>query len=66
MPELTPEERREIIKRRGYRSDKDGEVDRSSNLEIHHKDRNHLNNNPRNLGVLTKGEHHDLHRRAGY
>ncbi|MBM3119666.1 MAG: hypothetical protein FJ006_09020 [Chloroflexi bacterium] len=66
MPELTPEEREEIIRRRGCRSDKDGEVHRISNLEIHHKDRNPKNNDPHNLRVLTKEEHDDLHRRAGY
>jgi hypothetical protein len=66
MPELTPEERREIIRRRGYRSDKDGQVHRLNNLEIHHKDRNRLHNDPRNLRVLTKKEHDDLHRRAGF
>ena len=66
MPELTPERRREIIRRRGCRSDKDGQVHRISNLEIHHKDRNRLNNDPQNLRVLTKKEHDELHRRAGY
>lgn len=66
MPELTPEERRRIIRRRGCRSDKDGQVHRIGNLEIHHKDRNRLNNAPQNLRVLTKKEHDDLHRRAGY
>lgn len=66
MGGLTPSEREEIIRRRGCRSDKDGQVRRISNLEIHHKDRNPENNDPRNLRVLTKKEHQDLHRRAGY
>jgi hypothetical protein len=65
MPELTPSEREAIIRRRGCRSDGDGDAHRISNLEIHHKDRNTKNNDPRNLRVLTKKEHDDLHRRAG-
>jgi hypothetical protein len=32
-----------------------------SNLVIHHKDRNPDNNDPRNLRVLTKKEHDELH-----
>ena len=66
MSFLTPEEREEIIRRRGCKSDKDGKVHRISNLEIHHKDRNRHNNDPDDLRVLTKKEHDDLHRRAGY
>jgi hypothetical protein len=65
MPGLTPSEREEIIRRRGCKSDGDGEVHRISNLEIHHRDRNNNNNDPRNLRVLTPKEHQDLHRRAG-
>ena len=65
MPGLTPSEREEIIRRRGCKSDSDGEVHRISNLEIHHRDRNPKNNDPRNLRVLTEKEHDDLHRRAG-
>ena len=65
MPRLTPNEREEILRRRGCKSDGDGEVHRPSNLEIHHRDRNTNNNDPRNLRVLTKKEHDDLHRRAG-
>jgi len=63
MTRLTPEKREEVIRRRGCRSDKDGEVHRISNLEIHHKDRNPDNNEPRNLRVLTKKEHDKLHGR---
>ena len=66
MPELTPKQREEIIRRRGCRSDGDDKVHRISNLEIHHKDRNPKNNDPRNLRVLTIKEHDELHRRAGY
>jgi hypothetical protein len=66
MSLLSPQERENIIRRRGCRSDKDGQVHRISNLEIHHKDRNRHNNAPRNLRVLTKKEHDDLHRRAGF
>lgn len=65
MPELTPAQREEIIRRRGLQSDKDGQKHRISNLQIHHKDRNPRNNDPRNLRVLTEKEHDDLHRRAG-
>ncbi|MBM3142180.1 MAG: hypothetical protein FJ005_03905 [Chloroflexi bacterium] len=66
MSNLTPQQREEIIRRRGCRSDKDDEVHRISNLEIHHKDRNRNNNDPSNLRVLTKKEHDELHIRAGY
>ena len=66
MGRLTPEEKGEIIRRRGCRSDGDGQVHRISNLEIHHKDRNPENNDPRNLRVLTEKEHKELHKRAGY
>ena len=65
MPELTPSEREQIIRRRGCQSSKDGRVHRISNLVIHHTDRNPENNDPRNLRVLTWKEHDDLHRRAG-
>lgn len=40
LARLTPEEKEEIIRRRGCRSNGDGKVHRISNLEIHHKDRN--------------------------
>ena len=65
MPELTPSQKEEILRRRHYRSNGDGKVHRPSNLEIHHRDRNTNANDPRNLRVLTKKEHDDLHRRAG-
>jgi len=61
MTLLTPEEREAIIRRRGCRSDKDGKKHRIGNLEIHHKDRDKHNNDPRNLRVLTKKEHQELH-----
>ncbi len=64
MPELTPKEREEIIRRRGNESDKTDKKHPISNLEIHHKDRNPLNNDPKNLRVLTPKEHDDLHKRA--
>ncbi len=64
MARITPEEREVIIRRRGCISDKDEQRHRISNLEIHHKDRNPENNDPRNLRVLTKKEHQDLHKRA--
>jgi hypothetical protein len=66
MSLLSSKERENIIRRRGCRSDKDGKVHRIFNLEIHHRDRNPHHNDPRNLRVLTKKEHDDLHRRAGY
>jgi hypothetical protein len=66
MSLLTSAQREEIIRRRGCKSDKDGKVHWIKNLEIHHKDRDPHNNDPRNLRVLTKQEHDDLHRRAGY
>jgi hypothetical protein len=65
MPRLSSEERDEILKRRHYRSDDDGNVHRPFNLDIHHKDRNPNNNDPRNLRVLTKKEHQELHSRYG-
>ena len=63
MTLLTSAEREEIIRRRGTKSDKTGNKSRIDSLEIHHKDRNPHNNDPRNLRVLTKKEHHDLHSR---
>jgi len=65
MPELTPSQREEILRRRHYKSDGDGEVHRASNLDIHHKDRNPKNNDPGNLRVLTKKEHQELHSKYG-
>lgn len=66
MALLPSEEREAIIRRRGCQSDKDGQRHRISNLEIHHKNRNPQNNDPKNLRVLTKEEHRELHKRAGY
>jgi len=65
MPLLTPKQREEIIRRRHTKSDKTGNKSRIDILEIHHKDRNPLNNDPKNLRVLTKKEHQGLHDRAG-
>ena len=64
MPELTPKQREEIIRRRGTKSDKTGNKSRIDALDVHHKDRNPENNDPRNLRVLTRKEHQDLHKRA--
>ncbi len=61
----TQEEREEIIRRRDTKSDKTGKKGRINYLEIHHKDRNPLNNKPTNLRVLTKKEHKELHDRSG-
>lgn len=63
MTLLTSEEREKIIRRRGTKSDKTGKKSRIDNLEIHHKDRNPHNNDPRNLRVLTIKEHDELHAR---
>lgn len=63
MPELSEQDKREIIRRRGGDSDKSG---KRGDLEIHHKDRNPHNNDPDNLRVLTPKEHRDLHKRAGH
>ena len=60
--DLSPEDKREIIQRRGGDSDKSG---KKGDLEIHHKDRNPKHNEPDNLSVLTKKEHRDLHERSG-
>ena len=64
MPELTPEQRIAIIKRRGCRSEKTKRRFPISELVIHHKNRNPLDNRPENLRVLTKREHEELHKRA--
>ena len=65
MALLTPEEREKIIRRRGTKSDKTGKKSRIDYLDIHHKDRNPNNNDPKNLRVLTRKEHQDLHKRSG-
>lgn len=61
MAKLTPKQREEIIRRRGTKSDKTGNKSRIDNLVIHHTDRDPENNDPKNLRVLTKQEHEDLH-----
>ena len=65
MAELTSNEKEEIIRRRGNISDGDGKKHPMNALEIHHKDRNPNNNDPKNLRVLTKQEHKALHERYG-
>lgn len=35
-------------------------------IDVHHKDRNTVNNRKHNLQVMTKREHIELHRREGY
>lgn len=65
MALLTPEEKDAIIRRRDNISDGDGKKHMGNNLEIHHKDRNPNNNDPKNLRVLTPKEHDELHKRAG-
>lgn len=64
MSLLSEEEKREIMERRGFKSDKTRTKHPPSNLEIHHKDRNPKHNEPENLRILTKKEHDDLHKRA--
>ena len=64
MPLLTKAQREKIIRRRGTKSDKTGKKSRIDSLEIHHMDRDPENNDPRNLRVLTKKEHDELHSRA--
>ena len=65
MTLLTSGQKEEIIRRRGIKSDKTGKKSQIRALEIHHKDRNPNNNDPKNLRVLTKKEHKDLHARSG-
>lgn len=65
MTLLTSEQKEEIIRRRGTKSDKTGKKGRIDRLVIHHKDRNPNNNDPRNLRVLTIKEHQELHERSG-
>lgn len=65
MTLLSEEEREKIIRRRGTKSDKTGNKSQIRALEIHHMDRNPHNNDPKNLRVLTKKEHKDLHKRSG-
>ena len=63
MARLTSAKREESIRRRGTKSDKTGNKSQITNLEIHHKDRDTDNNDPKYLRVLTQKEHHDLHNR---
>ena len=65
MTLLSEEEREKIIRRRGTKSDKTGKKSQIRALVIHHIDRNPDNNDPRNLRVLTKKEHQELHARSG-
>jgi hypothetical protein len=65
MSLLTPSEKEAIIRRRGCISDGDSKKHPTSNLVIHHKDRNPNNNNPSNLRVLTVKEHQELHAKYG-
>ena len=62
---LSPNQKKDIIQRRGSKSDKRGKRHRPDNLQIHHKDRNPGNNDPGNLRVLTPKEHGSLHSRLG-
>ena len=63
MSKLTSSQKEEIIRRRGGISDGDGKKHRIDNIEIHHKDRDTENNDPRNLRLLTKAEHDALYAR---
>lgn len=65
MPKLSSSQREEIIRRRGCISDGDGKKHRIDNIEIHHKDRNPENNDPRNLRLLTIKQHDKLHAKYG-
>lgn len=38
-------------------------IDKRYLLEVHHKDKNKLNNNINNLQILTKKQHHRIHRK---
>ena len=66
MSELTEGQRIRIIRRRGNICDACGKRKWTSNLEVHHKDRNRNNNASTNLRVLCEECHDELHRRAGY
>lgn len=66
MSYLSSKDKEEIIRHRSNISDGDGKKHPINNLEVHHKDRNPSNNDPKNLRVLTKKEHQDLHKRYGY
>ena len=64
MAKLSSEQREEVIRRRENRSDGDEKKHPITNLKIHHKDRDPENNDPKNLRVLTKKEHQDLHKKT--
>ena len=49
MSKLTPEKRETIVRRRCCCSDKGGRAHHIGDLEIHDKDRDPDNNDPRNL-----------------
>ena len=61
---LSEEEKHELMKRRGFKSDKTGQKHSESSLVVHHKNRDPHNNKPENLRLLTKKEHKDLHKRS--
>ena len=63
MAELTSAQREAIIERRGNVCDACGDKKLTSNLEVHHKDRNRNNNESSNLRVLCKKCHDKLHDR---
>ncbi len=64
MPELSKVQKDAIIARREGKSGKTGVKHPPSKLEVHHRDRNTKNNDPKNLVLLTIKEHDDLHKRA--
>lgn len=61
---LSEEEKQKLMERRGFKSDKTGKKHPSSNLRVHHKNRNEKDNRPENLRLLTEKEHKDLHKRS--
>jgi hypothetical protein len=38
---------------------------RENNMEIHHIDFNHFNNEPNNLTMMSRKEHEELHKAYG-
>ena len=63
MSSLSEKDKHELMKRRGFKSDKTGGKNPASNLEVHHKNRDTRDNRPENLRLLTKKQHQDLHKR---
>jgi hypothetical protein len=61
MGKLTQAQKDAIIDRRGSVCDRDGRKHRI--LEVHHKDRDPENNDPKNLRVLCPKHHDELHGR---